>query len=157
MTDQRIGNQFWRKAKNPGRKRAFKNPEVLQDAAYAYFDWVDHNPIEDYKLVQENGQYVNKIVLKKRPYTLTGMCIHIDIHMDTWSAYRQREEFSEVIARIEDIVRTQKFEGAAAGIFSHHIIARDLGLVDKSESQHRVDGLVVKIVKFTDMGEKVGE
>lgn len=33
----------------------------------------------------------------------------------------------------EEIIRRQKFEGAAADLFNPNIIARDLGLADKSE------------------------
>lgn len=39
----------------------------------------------------------------------------------------------EVTTYVEEIIRTQKFEGAAVGAFNANIIARDLGLSDKKE------------------------
>ena len=36
-------------------------------------------------------------------------------------------------SQVEDIIRTQKFEGASAELLNVSIIARDLGLADKSE------------------------
>ncbi|MDC9826565.1 terminase small subunit, partial [Devosia sp. ZB163] len=35
--------------------------------------------------------------------------------------------------RVDEIIRAQKFEGAAAGLLNPNIIARDLGLADKQE------------------------
>jgi hypothetical protein len=46
---------------------------------------------------------------------------------------RKNKDFSEVIHAIEEIIRTQKFEGAAVGAFNANIIARDLGMVDKKD------------------------
>ena len=43
------------------------------------------------------------------------------------------KDFSSVITRIEQTIYAQKFEGAAVGSFNANIIARDLGLKDKSE------------------------
>ena len=41
--------------------------------------------------------------------------------------------FIEIIRAIDKIMFAQKFEGAASGAFNANIIARDLGLTDKSE------------------------
>lgn len=42
-------------------------------------------------------------------------------------------EWSLIIARIEDVIHSQKLEGAAVGQYNHNIITRDLGLAEKSE------------------------
>ncbi len=50
----------------------------------------------------------------------------------------QKEEYKDffgVYTRISQIIRTQKFEGAAVGLFNANIIARDLGLADKQSSE----------------------
>ena len=44
---------------------------------------------------------------------------------------KRDEAFSELTAMIDSIIRTQKFEGAAADLFNANIISRDLGLVDR--------------------------
>lgn len=43
------------------------------------------------------------------------------------------KDFSGITTQVEEIVRTQKFEGASADLLNANIIARDLGLADKHE------------------------
>ena len=47
--------------------------------------------------------------------------------------YKTKEEFSEVLTHIDNIMKAQKFEGATVGIFKENIIARELGLKDSSD------------------------
>ena len=65
--------------------------------------------------------------------TIEGLRLFLDIGYQTWRDYCKREDYSEVTAKIEDIIRTQKFSGAAADLLNANIIARDLGLADKKE------------------------
>jgi len=66
--------------------------------------------------------------------TLAGLCIFLDISMETWSEWRKsRSDLSDVLARVEAIIYQQKFTGAAAEMLNANIIARDLGLSDKNE------------------------
>ena len=51
----------------------------------------------------------------------------------TWQDYTEKDDFSAVTTRIEDIIYEQKFTGAAADLLNPNIIARDLGLADKKE------------------------
>lgn len=123
------GNSFWMlAAKKPGRKRVFSSPENLVKEVQSYFKSVDDNPLYESKPHIVNGEIQYSETEKKRPYTLSGMCVFFRISQDTWYLYRNREEFIGVIKIIEDIIYTQKFEGASAGFFNANIIARDLGL-----------------------------
>jgi hypothetical protein len=70
---------------------------------------------------------------KMRAMTVAGLCLFLDISQEAFGDYRAREGFSDVTTRVDDIIRTQKFTGAAAGLLNANIIARDLGLADKSE------------------------
>lgn len=63
-----------------------------------------------------------------------------DISQQAWSEYKQRQGFGEITARIDDVIRSQKFAGAAADLLNANIIARDLGLADKSELTGRDGG-----------------
>jgi hypothetical protein len=65
--------------------------------------------------------------------TLMGLCIFLGITLETWIQYRDKDGFSDVTKEIDYIIRTQKFEGASAGMLNPNIIARDLGLIDKSD------------------------
>lgn len=60
------------------------------------------------------------------------------------------EGYLVVIARIEDIVYNQKFSGAASGFLNPNIIARDLGLADKTESKVHTSVTAVDYTKLSD-------
>lgn len=132
MTFQ-TGNRFWEARSSHGRKPIFSSPEQLWDACCQYFDWVDANPLWEIKSYQYQGVPVQDQIPKMRAMTVAALCIHLDISRQTWEDYKKRSDFIEVTTRAEEIIRTQKFEGAAAEFLNANIIARDLGLADKSE------------------------
>jgi hypothetical protein len=128
-----IGNQFWRQRSSHGRKPIFGESEQLWEAAAEYFDWVEANPLKESQAFAYQGDVKLQELPKMRAMTVTGLCIFLDISAQAWSEYRNREGFGEITMRIDEIIRTQKFEGASAGLLNPNIIARDLGLADKNE------------------------
>ena len=127
-------NSFWKKkASKAGRKRIFQSPKALMDGALEYFKFVDENPWIIEKPHVQSGIVTYSETSKPRPYTITALCIFLRIHHDTFYEYKKRPGFTEIIKVIEETIRNQKFEGASIGLFNHNIIARDLGLKDKSE------------------------
>lgn len=127
------GNQFWKQRSSHGRKPIFPDPETLWEACCEYFDWVEQNPLLEAQAFAYQGDVKLQELPKMRAMTLSGLCIFLDIDRTTWAEYRAREGFSLITTRVEEVVRTQKFEGASAGLLNANIIARDLGLADKSE------------------------
>lgn len=116
-----------------GRPRKFNSPGDLWEAAVGYFEWCTEHPLVEDKVmvVDKSAQHQN--VFKMRAMTLTGLQLHIGVTPQCFLDYEAREEFFEVVNAIRGVVRTQKFEGAAAGMLNPNIIARDLGLADKQE------------------------
>lgn len=146
------GNQFWKVRSTHGRNPIFPNPEVLLDACIQYFEWVDANPLYEARLVSYMGDSTIEQVPKMRPMTLSGLQIFIDISDEGWNLYRHRPEFVGVCSTVEKIIRDQKFSGAAAGFFNPLIIARDLGLSDKTEITGKNGGpLETKELSTTDL------
>lgn len=127
------GNRFWEARSRHGRKPIFATPEMLWEAATDYFAWVDDNPLYEDKLVTFQGDATHEPVAKMRAMTIGGLCIFLDISQQAWSEYRTREGFGEITKQIDQIIRDQKFTGAAADLLNANIIARDLGLADKQE------------------------
>lgn len=129
------GNQFWKNRTKHGRDKLFSSPDVIWEEACKYFEFCDENPLIS---VEYNGKdAIECEVPKMRAYTWSGLEHFLDI--DSFREYKTNEtysEFSQVISRIEKIIYTQKFEGAAAGLLNANIISRDLGLSDKQE--HKV-------------------
>lgn len=128
-----VGNRFWELRSKHGRDKIFESPEMLWKSACEYFEWCEENPWQEQDWVGKDGDEVVKN--KVRPFTLSGLCVYLDCAEITLREYGKKEDFSAVYTRIEQIVRTQKFEGAATGFFNANIIARDLGLVNKTETE----------------------
>lgn len=130
--DKRLGNEFWKLRTKHGRDKLFESPEVLWDAACAYFQAATDTPL---LTLEFNGKdAVECIVPKMRAFTWEGLENFLDI--DSLREYKTNpayKDFSQVITRIGKIIYTQKFEGAAAGLLNANIIARDLGLRDNTD------------------------
>jgi hypothetical protein len=138
------GNQFWKIAGDrTGRPLIFKTPEDLWSACCAYFEWVDKHPLKEAKPFSYEGKITIARVDKMRAMTIGGLCLFLGITRTTWKEYGDREDFSAIVTRAEEIIRTQKFEGAAAELLNPNIIARDLGLADKSEHTGGVNVTIV--------------
>lgn len=129
-------NQFWKARSKHGRDKIFSAPQELIEAAYEYFDYCVDNPLQEQKVF---GNGYKTTVSLMRPFTLSGLLLFIDIDENTWQRYRKEEPYKDfwaVVSKIDSIIYTQKFEGAAAGLLNSNIIARDLGLKDKTETEH---------------------
>ena len=57
------------------------------------------------------------------------------------------KDFSQVVNTIKEIIETQKFEGASAGLLNPNIIARDLGLTDKKELSGSVENPLTLVIQ----------
>lgn len=125
------GNKFWEERSTHGRSPIFSNSDDLWDACTQYFQWVSDNPLYETKVFHNQGEIVSTEVPLMRAMTMSGMCIYLGIGTSTWADYRNKDDFSEIVHQAEEVIRTQKFEGASANLLNSNIIARDLGLSDK--------------------------
>jgi hypothetical protein len=161
------GNRFWKLRSKHGRDKLFATPELLWEAACEYFEWCKENPwikVEQSKSPQKPVQ--NKETKEwafplatvnmptERPLTVTGLCLYLDCNVKYFNDFKKNlkekdKDFSPVITRIEETIYTQKFEGAAVGVFNANIIARDLGLADKQDHSgeitvKQITGMIIK-------------
>lgn len=128
-------NEFWKKRATHGRDKIFTDPNILWDSACEYFQWCHDTPLISVEYLGKDASM--KKVPKMRAFTWSGLEFFLDIY--SLRDYRKNEkykDFSPVISRIEAVIYTQKFEGAAAGLLNANIISRDLALTDKSEVKH---------------------
>lgn len=128
------GNQFWMARSSHGRKPIFADADVLWEACLEYFQWVEENPLHEAQAFAYQGNVTVQPLPKMRAMTIAGLCIFLDIARATWDDYQERDGFLAVTTRVEEIIRDQKFAGAAAGLLNPSIIARDLGLADKQDT-----------------------
>lgn len=146
-------NNYWLNRKKVGRPKIIKSPKQLWGYFCDYAHHISNNPFKKQDFVR-GGDLAGTIVELDtiRPFTWEGFEDFLfekdiifnlkDYRFNKNGAY---DEFSAIITRIGDIIYNQKFEGAAVGAFNANIIARDLGLSDKSEikadvnNKHQVD------------------
>ena len=138
------GNQFWKARSSHGRKPIFASKDELFDAACEYFQWVEDHPLE--KAIVYQGEVSDKSEPLMRAMSIEGLCIFLDIARRTFGEYEKRDDFLLVTQAIKNIIRTQKLEGASAGLLNANIIARDLGLRDAQDINTKV--------AVTDMSEQ---
>lgn len=130
------GNQFWKARTKHGRDKLFASSDALWDACCEYFQWVEDNPLWETKAFAYQGVVTQEPVARMRAMTVDGLCIFLDINPSTWYDWRsEKNDFSNIVSRVESIIRSQKFAGAAADLLNANIIARDLGLSDRQSQE----------------------
>ncbi len=128
------GNRFWKARSRHGRKLLWEDAEELKAASFEYFEWVEENPLIEMRPFAYQGEVIQEPIPKMRAMTIGGLCIFLGMTQETWQQYRKKKDFSSICSEVEEIIRTQKFTGAAADMLNPSIIARDLGLADKVDN-----------------------
>lgn len=128
------GNQYWKliDPDNIGRDPEFSTPNDLWERCKEYFEWIDSTPIIETESTTSQGKTVTvKEKEHAKPYTWEGLYAYLGIcNLDH---YKKKKAFSGIISHISNIIYSNKFEGASAGLFNSNIIARDLGLKDSKD------------------------
>lgn len=132
--DRRLGGKFWMARSKHGRDKIFSTPEDLESAAYEYFEWLHENPFTDLKASHHMGEQVDLKTNKLNAPTLEGLFAFLRISKQTWHDYKSRKDFIDVMGHICNLMYSHKLAGAAAGLYNPNIIARNLGLAEKTES-----------------------
>lgn len=131
-----LGNQFWKLRSKHGVDALFTDPNKLWESAVEYFEYTDKRKLTRKDWVGKDADLVEREY--DVPYTVHGLCIYLGCEVAWWRSFKGTETFKEkdfgtVYNRIDQIIYSQKFDGAAAGLFNANIIARDLGLRDTKE------------------------
>jgi hypothetical protein len=148
------GNEIWKLATYSGRERLY-TPEELLATAKKYFVWCAEHPLYEHKAMQEKGKIKIVKIPKLRVFTYEGLTLFLGVNSNYIQQFRKTDtgEYSWVLAFIDSTIYSQKFESAAADLLNANIIARDLGLVDRSETKVQ-DDLRLKVGKaFPDESE----
>jgi hypothetical protein len=144
-----IGNKYWQFRESHGRDLEYPDPVPFLEKIIEYFEkndsspWLKPEQIKKPVLIgvdENTGQKIYQTMVNiptERPMSITALCDHLGIILETWKNYGKRDGYSHIVARAEQIIWTQQWEGSAVGAFNSSIIARTLGLVDKSEKGYR--------------------
>lgn len=142
-------NTYWQNRKKHGRTLEFKTSKEFEQAWLDYFAWVDKNPwykVEQLKkptiVRDKNGNEKLESMVHiptKRPYTEIGFCSFHGLgknyinQLEKKLEEKPNKELSGVLSWARGICTSDKLEGAMVGAYNANIVARDLGLVDKTD------------------------
>jgi len=138
-----LGNTYWQNRKRHGRHKTFVTPDDLEQAFIDYFQWCDENPWIKKDFIR-GGPGAGEIVdiPTPRPYTIWGFQAHFGLgyhYIDQLEdAVKEKDDqtskdFSAVLSWARNVCFTNKFEGAAVGLFNSNLVSRALGLSDKQD------------------------
>jgi hypothetical protein len=130
------GNNYWEFRNKHGRDFAY-TPDLLWDEAVKYFNWM-LDKVWNKKDPIKGGDMAGTLidVPTQIPMSITSFCLFADIDENTFQRYEKEvgyEDFWAITKKIKGIIESQQFEGAVVGAFNPNIIARKLGLTDKTE------------------------
>jgi hypothetical protein len=153
------GNNFWELRSKHGRDKLFKTPELMWEAALEYFKWCVDNPLIE---IDYKGKDADRVEIPKmRAFTYQGLTSYLDCGVEYFRQFKasltgksdeESKDFSRVIIRIEETIYNQKFTGAAAGFLNPNIIARDLGLSEKTES--KIDHTLTQSLDYAQLSDE---
>lgn len=150
-------NKYWQLRSKDGKEPKY-NPDELWIKAIEYFEWIENNPLWESVLVAK-GIVINKgtkdektvystTLPKMRAMTIKAFCLFAEICEKTFWNYRNQKDYLQVTTRIEDIIYSQKLEGAAASLLNPNIIARELGLKEQSSVDQK------QIIEFKNVSKQ---
>ena len=143
-------NEFYLNRSKHGRDYIFKNSNNFLEVAYEYFQHCIDNPLlQDtiHKIKLPNGEgeeLVHEPLQKMNAATDIGLCLFMHVNAgylndleDSLKAKKpqtkQIKDYSVVITHVRETIYNNNFTGAAAGLLNPNIIARKLGLTEKTD------------------------
>ncbi|QHJ76986.1 MAG: hypothetical protein [Caudoviricetes sp.] len=131
------GEQLWKLANYKSRFQHFPEGSAqLIEAAAEYFQWCVDHPLYETQLIAYQGVGVLKEVPKVRAFTYSGLFLYLGITSKSywqWQHGEARPDLYDACKWIDEAMREQKFTAASAGLLNAGLIARDLGLAEKTE------------------------
>lgn len=125
--------EWWDAQSSLGPKPLITTPEELWDAAREYFVWNEKHPLWEQKVFAYKGETTREPLPRMRAMSLEALCHFLDIPTNEWENLRKNGDLLPTCKRIEEVIYSQKLQGASADLMNANIIARDLQLKDHKE------------------------
>lgn len=134
-----------------GRPKKIKDSSTLYKWFEQYKNYSVNNPIQKMDFKGRDADTVHYEL--ERPLTWTGFKVwlyknHKITNLDEYKANKNNvySEYSSILSVIGDEIYQHQFDGACVGVFQYGIIARKLGLSEKTENKNET------IIKETRIG-----
>jgi len=134
-------NKYYLLREYDGRPKKFESPKQFLNECMDYFKWCDNNPWYRNEAIK-SGNDAGRIIKipTKRPYTLVGLCNYLGIVENTFKNYESDENYKDyftVVTHVRNIINNDQLEGACVDAYNANIIARVLGLVEKTNNTNK--------------------
>ncbi len=123
--------------KPPIKKKYIESPQKMWELFEQYAIWAKKNPYKVKDWVGGMGKAVTRH--KERPLSFVGFEAWLfkngvisDLGHYERNTDGSYESYLPIITHIKKIIEADQFDGASAGIYQQNIIARKLGLTEKS-------------------------
>lgn len=103
-------------------------PIELWDKFVEYVEWMVGNPA---KVERPFSSGIIVVSNGERPLKLIDFYNYAGIDRKTFASYEEKDAFLPITTCIRDIIYSQKFDGAARGVFDSNLIARELGIGER--------------------------
>ena len=124
------GNQYYKMVAKWGEHPTKYTPATFWAKVIEFLQWCDKYPLKSEEVF---GTGKRMTVKNMRMPTIQGFCTYAKIDRQTFANYEKDEAWFGIVTRARDLFYAIKIEGAAAGLLNANIIARELGLSDKTE------------------------
>jgi hypothetical protein len=108
-------------ARKVGRPLLYEDPKEMEKKIEEYFQECDEREVEE---ITKKGEVVS--VRKQRPYTVSGLCLHLGIDRNTLLLYEKRKEFIGTITRAKLKIENDVVEGGMEGRYDSKIVQFNL-------------------------------
>lgn len=133
-----LGNKF--AIGNSGRSKLYETPEQLERHINEYFEKVDSKKHRQLVTITKNGDEIYKE--KDYPYTIEGLCLHLDVDFQTFLNYRKKkgyEEYFEVTKRAIFKIRDQYVKLGLVGDYDNRLLQFILTNISSSDYKNKIE------------------
>ena len=129
------GNEFWKLRSRHGRKKIVESPEIMLEAIYEFLEIKSNETLSKPEMIKSGDNAGAQVDLKTKDYPTIQELAHFlgFMTIQSWYDYKNYKGFSEVITHAQEIIYSWKIKGAVVNAYNMSIVARELGLADKTE------------------------
>lgn len=108
--------------------------QQLFDLITSYFAWAENNPLNTPETANFQGRVYQGEAKKIRPFTITSLCLFLNITPKTWREWKKFESTDDEKERLkilefaESIIHEQKYTAAMIGVFNPNFVMKDLNM-----------------------------
>lgn len=108
--------------------------QQLFNLVTSYFEWAENNPLNTPETANFQGRVYQGEAKKIRPFTITSLCLFLNVTPKTWREWKSVEttqdekERVQILEFAESIIREQKYSAAMVGAFNPQFVMKDLDM-----------------------------